>query len=491
MRSKAFKNIALYLFCLVAATLFTLVLSKSTTPLAKNSWGLDSAFFILVGQGMTKGLLPYRDFFDMKGPYLFLIEFIGQKICYGRTGAFIVQCINTSFCLYIIGKTSDLFAKRLIWLHRFIAFLPVLAVAAVNYEKGNLTEEYCLPAVLLSLYFCLKYFKGVEAGKGYKHPLLYSLFYGAATGFICFVRITNAATVGAVLAVVFLFLLLKKEFKNAVLNLLMVITGFVATCAGPCIFFYSKNLLPEMLKQVFVFGATYSAEFTFMQKFQRSFSHYGLYFLILLLPVVICIIYREKWYMMLLSLLSALLLLVAVTMGNAFAHYLMLFIPHVVLAVVIAIKNGGRAFKVRKNIICMICFALFFTIHIERVARKVTSVQTVNSNSNGSSYTQDIALHIPENERGSVYCFGDEFWSKWYTSTGTMPANRYMDWQAHYIKLMPEIEDEIASQIENDGCLWIVVPAEGESISDKVDAVIISNYDIEYSNEKYILYHRV
>ena len=355
----------------------------------------------------------------------------------------------------------------------------------------DLTEEYCLPAVLLSLYFCLKYFKDAEAGKGFKHPLLYSLFYGFAVGFICFVRITNAATVGAILVVIFLFLLHKKEFKNAVLNLLMVFSGFVATCAGPCIFFYSKKLLPEMLKQVFVFGITYSSEFTFMQKFQRSFSHYGLYFLILLLPVVICIIYREKWYMMLLSLLSALLLLVAVTMGNAFAHYLMLFIPHVVLAVVIAIKNGGRAFKVRKNIICMICFALFFTIHIERVARKVTSVQTVNSNSNGSSYTQDIASHIPENERGSVYCFGDEFWSKWYTSTGTMPANRYMDWQAHYIKLMPEIEDEIASQIENDGCLWIVVPAEGESISDKVDAVIISNYDIEYSNEKYILYHRV
>ena len=56
---------------------------------------------------------------------------------------------------------------------------------------------------------------------------------------------------------------------------------------------------------------------------------------------------------------------------------------------------------------------------------------------------------------------------------------------------MPEIEGEIASWIENDGCLWIVVPAEGESISDKVDAVIVSCYDIEYSNEKYILYHRV
>lgn len=491
MRSKAFKNITLYLFCLVAAVLFTAVFSQSTTPLAKNSWGFDSAFFILVGQGMTKGLLPYRDFFDMKGPYLFLIEYIGQRICYGRTGIFIVQCFNISLCLYIVGKMSDLFATKLIWLHRVIAFLTVLAVAAVNYEKGNLTEEYCLPALLLSLYFCIKYFKGVEAGKGFKHPLLYSLFYGAAVGFICFIRITNAATVGAVLAVVFLFLLLKKEIKNAVLNLLMVITGFVAACAGPCIFFYSKNLLPEMLNQVFVFGATYSSEFTFMQKFQRSFSHYGFYFLILLLPVVICIIYREKWYMMLLSLLSALLLLVAVTMGNAYAHYLMLFIPHVVLAVVIAIKNGSGAFKIRKNIICVICFALFFSIHVARVARKASSVQNTYSNSGGGSYAQDIASHIPEDERGSVYCFGNEFWSKWYTSTGTMPANKYMDWQLHYIKLMPEIEDEIASQIENDGCLWIVVPAEGESISDKVDAVIVSCYDIEYSNEKYILYHRV
>jgi hypothetical protein len=344
--------------------------------------------------------------------------------------------------------------------------------------------------VLLSLYFCIKYFKGVEAGKGFKHPLLYSLFYGAAVGFICFIRITNAATVGAILVVIFLFLLHKREIKNAVLNLSMVFTGFAAACAGPCIFFYSKNLLPEMLNQVFVFGATYSSEFTFMEKLQRSFSHYGFYFLILLLPVVICIIYREKWYMMLLSLLSALLLLVAVTMGNAFAHYLMLFIPHVVLAAIIAIKKGSGAFKTGKNIICVICFALFFSIHFVRVAQKASSVQNTYSNSGGGSYAQDIALHIPENERGSVYCFGDEYWSKWYTSTGTMPANRYMDWQTHYIKLMPEIEGEIASWIENDGCLWIVVPTEGESISDKVNAVIDSHYDIEYANEGYILYHR-
>ncbi|MBQ1738745.1 MAG: hypothetical protein II108_00735, partial [Clostridiales bacterium] len=96
MRSKVFKNIKLYLVCLLIATAFAAIYSTSTTPLMKDNWGCDSAFFILVGQGMTKGLLPYRDFFDMKGPFLFFLEYIGQMISYGRTGAFIIQCINLS-----------------------------------------------------------------------------------------------------------------------------------------------------------------------------------------------------------------------------------------------------------------------------------------------------------------------------------------------------------------------------------------------------------
>ena len=175
----------------------------------KDNWGCDSAFFILVGQGMTKGLLPYRDFFDMKGPFLFFLEFIGQMISYGRTGAFIIQCINLSVCLYIIGKTSDMFSYRLIWLHRLVAFLPVLTVAVMTFEGGNLTEEFCLPVILLSLYFCLRYFKETEITHEYKHPVMYSLFYGAAVGYICFIRITNAATIGAVLVTVFLLLLKK------------------------------------------------------------------------------------------------------------------------------------------------------------------------------------------------------------------------------------------------------------------------------------------
>ena len=75
---------------LVINNCFTFFASNSS-PLTPNFVGSDSAFFRLVGQGMTKGMLPYRDFFDMKGPYLFLIEYLAQLVSYGRLGIFIIE----------------------------------------------------------------------------------------------------------------------------------------------------------------------------------------------------------------------------------------------------------------------------------------------------------------------------------------------------------------------------------------------------------------
>ena len=57
-----FKNLKLYIVCLIVSIVFLLFYSQYTTPFLSEKWGHDSAFFILVGQGITKGLLPYRDF---------------------------------------------------------------------------------------------------------------------------------------------------------------------------------------------------------------------------------------------------------------------------------------------------------------------------------------------------------------------------------------------------------------------------------------------
>lgn len=86
------------------SVLFLLFVAVSTSPLTE-FYGWDSSYFMLVGQGMTKGLLPYRDFFDMKGPYMYLIEYIAQKICWGRTGCFLMEVVHLTASLWIIEET--------------------------------------------------------------------------------------------------------------------------------------------------------------------------------------------------------------------------------------------------------------------------------------------------------------------------------------------------------------------------------------------------
>ena len=90
------------LLLMILAVGYLAVCSLSTTPLLRYNVGQDAAFFRLVGEGMTKGMLPYRDYFDMKGPYLFLMEYLGQLLLPGRLGVFGVPFYNAAVRLQML-----------------------------------------------------------------------------------------------------------------------------------------------------------------------------------------------------------------------------------------------------------------------------------------------------------------------------------------------------------------------------------------------------
>ena len=516
---KAINCIELLLVSIFVAVFFILFFSKGTTPFRKEYWGWDSAFFIIVGQGMTKGMLPYRDFFDMKGPYLFFLQYIGQLICYGRMGAFIIQAVNLSASFFITGKISDLYAKDHIWIHRLLMFLIVPLIMIVTVTDGNLTEEYCITPVLLSIYFCLKYFKKAEENNDYKHPLIYSLLNGFGIGYICFFRINNAAAIGAVLLTVFVFLLSKKEIKNAFLNFCALMSGFALASAIPCIYFYSKNLLREMLYQVFIFGLTYSSEEGLAEKLVVLIIKHKFFVLFLFLPPVICFVLREKWYYKLLSISSAVLVFFAILMGNNYHHYFTIMVPCLVFGAAVAFKNNVTDIKVSRNKICIFCAAAVIALNFLRIGRSagqfmftLSSVVVENNGGKTDIVTEKLlsipwygrnvhkseinepaikaASFIPDNEKDSVYGFGDFYWSKWYGITGTLPANKYMDWQPHYIELMPDLKYEIADWINDEGCLWIVTYKAVDYHVEEIDEAIEANYSKVYENSDYVLFHR-
>ena len=133
-------RIVRYLLIVLIAELYLLYCSVTTSPLYENYFGGDSAFFILVGKGMKYGYLPYRDFFDMKGPWLFVIEWIGQLVSEGRFGAFFLQSVNWVGTLIMFDKLIGI-GRDNRKNHEILLMLPVLATAVFSVGGGELNRR--------------------------------------------------------------------------------------------------------------------------------------------------------------------------------------------------------------------------------------------------------------------------------------------------------------------------------------------------------------
>lgn len=198
-------------------------------------------------------------------------------VSYGRFGIFIVEVFNLTLSMIIIDKILRCWIVNI--RRGFLVELCMLAscalIASFSFEGGNLTEEYSLPWLLISLYFCLKYYNDIENSGTYCHPARYAVYYGFVSGFLALIRITNAALVGAIVFSITVVLLMKKEFKNVFENAIAYIAGIVLAFIPPCIFYFQKGLLYEMFSQVFLFGVNYSTEVSFWDKLINRGIGYG------------------------------------------------------------------------------------------------------------------------------------------------------------------------------------------------------------------------
>lgn len=83
-----------YILLIVAATLCAAFYARSTSIFHPNYYPNDGTIFMHIGQAIKNGYIPYRDIYEIKGPMMWLIEYIGQLICDGRAGIYFLQILN-------------------------------------------------------------------------------------------------------------------------------------------------------------------------------------------------------------------------------------------------------------------------------------------------------------------------------------------------------------------------------------------------------------
>ena len=332
------QNLILWILSFVSSVLFLLFYSTATSPLT-SYYGEDSAFYAMVGAAMKHGMLPYRDFYEMKGPYMFWIEYFGQLISEGRFGTFCIQTINMTLTIGIILCIVNLLLKKMTIkkIQRVVIYicsvLFSLLIISFTFEGGNLTEEFSYPVMVLCLYLCLKYFDDQDCSPVSDHSLKIGFIYGMAFGFFAFVRIINAAFLGAVLLTIVIYLISKKNWKNILQNAVVFIAGVIVAMLPACIWALTQGILKDMIRQVFVLAFSYSTELNMADRFMlvKNFV-----WPMIVIGMVSIFLYftgsKKKWPLLLLSVSSAVILLIAVSMGDGYLHYFSLQLPNAVLA---------------------------------------------------------------------------------------------------------------------------------------------------------------
>ena len=134
------------LLALLCATLALLIATSSSPLYAANFW-TDTNIYFTIGRGMTRGLMPYRDLFDHKGPLLFMLYALGAAISdTSFIGVFILETLSLAAAVYAGWRTVSLFGEGRLTL----LSMPILAAVVcccTAFTQGGSAEEFALPAL--------------------------------------------------------------------------------------------------------------------------------------------------------------------------------------------------------------------------------------------------------------------------------------------------------------------------------------------------------
>lgn len=250
------KYILIGIFAL-AALLFLSIFSTTTSPFLK-SYMVDSEIFRMLGRMAHRGMVPYKEFWDHKGPVIITIEWLGCLISEDRIGIFVIQFIFMMFTLITSYKLLRLKYPRKI---SIVFTLLMLLVLRVYFEGGNLTEEYCLPFLIWSCYLASKCMLQINDGAK-EHPYKYSIFYGITFAVCAFTRLTNAFPLCCIMAVGTVFLIKNKKWKELLKNVVAFAIGILVIAMPYIIYFAVKDGLYEMIYATFIYNFKHGHDYT-------------------------------------------------------------------------------------------------------------------------------------------------------------------------------------------------------------------------------------
>ena len=252
-RNLAVYGVLLPLKLFILSLLFLTFFSYSVSIINPYLFHYDSAYFQSVGKLWLSGIVPYRDFFDNKGPLLFLINAVAYIFPFPRFFLLLLEALFLSAALYL---TFILLKDRCGTGTARASVVFFLFAYAYLINGGNSTEDHSI--VFLLLVMIPEYIWITENSHG-EHPVKLAFLDGIVTGLILMIVAKNVLPLAVLVMIICVMLIRDKKWENIAKNLFAGILGIAAVLLPFFLYFFSNNAAGDLFKSVFLYNIGYAA----------------------------------------------------------------------------------------------------------------------------------------------------------------------------------------------------------------------------------------
>ena len=234
------------LLALLCATLALLIATSSSPLYAANFW-TDTNIYFTIGRGMTRGLMPYRDLFDHKGPLLFMLYALGAAISdTSFIGVFVLETLSLAAAVYAGWRTVSLFGEGRLTL----LSMPILAAVVcccTAFTQGGSAEEFALPALAAGVYLALALMVRPGEADGRR-----ALGFGAAAGWVFLIKYTDIGLFAGLGIGLLAFVWRREGFGRALASAGRMLLGALLVCAPIAAYLAANGALAACVEVYFI-----------------------------------------------------------------------------------------------------------------------------------------------------------------------------------------------------------------------------------------------
>ena len=502
-----------YAALVISGCIFVLVSASWTSPLFPEMYGYDSAWYSMMGRAITEGCVPYRDYFDLKGPVFFFIEAIGQALIKGRNGIFLIECIASALSSVFIYRSARLFLSRV---RSFVILFIYYFVYVFLLWGGNTCEEYMMTFDFACIYLFLHFIKGFREDKDTENAPAYAFFFGLSFGIMALSKITVAAPVLAATVTV-IFLLIKEKRAGIIPRLaLMFFFGMMFIAVPVCLYFVFHGAFKDFLYCAFEFAFKRSTDYyeSFSLEWERNLSICiaGLITGLLLKREEALCAYR-RIFLMTLSVITYL----ALHLGTPYTYYFITELPVLVMLLIEAMDyidpliegtlthnpippaladepekeildkklraKSLYSLLVTQALICMILFMYAVPVY-DKLSENLMYFRYP-----GDSYFEgciDTWEFIPFYEREEVYNL--ESGMIIYEINKALPANKYPVNLPYFLHLDPAIKQNVLAYLEVKKPKWIISEKMEDFDDEDIRDFVFTNYELKRQTNSHEIY---